>query len=131
MTNSYGFYHPASTQATNVYAFRGEVAVSGTARWNLYMSGTAPNYLNSNLVIGGTAFDSTGVAVLTMTNSTAPAAGVANTVAFYSSDDAAGHTVPSFYCEGTNVVATGQADTTSSVRVKMRIQGTVYTFLCI
>ena len=56
---------------------------------------------------------------------------IADTVCFYSSDDAAGHTIPSFQCEGTNVVATGQADSVSSVRVKMRINGTVRTFLCI
>lgn len=61
----------------------------------------------------------------------ATGAAVADTVHFYSSDDAAGHTIPSFYCEGTNVVATGQADSASSVRVKMRINGTVRTFLCI
>ena len=132
VTAQYGFIVESTVVgATSNFAFHGNLAVSGTANWNVYIAGTAPNYLASNLVIGGTAFDSTGVAVLTMTNSTAPAGGTANTVAFYSTDDAAGHTIPSFYCEGTNVVATGQADTTSSVRVKMRIQGTVYTFLCI
>lgn len=63
-------------------------------------------------------------------NGASPSA-TADTVWMYSSDDAAGHTIPSFYCEGTNVVATGQADSASSVRVKMRINGTVRTFLCI
>jgi hypothetical protein len=68
---------------------------------------------------------------LSVATGTAPTTGPADTVQFYSSDDAAGHTVPSFFCEGTNVVATGQADSASSVRVKMRINGTVRTFLCI
>lgn len=59
------------------------------------------------------------------------AAGVADEVLFYSSDNSAGHTIPSFYTEGTEVLATGQADSASSVRVKMRINGTVVTLLAI
>jgi hypothetical protein len=50
-------------------------------------------------------------------------------VQFYSIDDVADHTIPAFYCEGTNVLATGQADSVSSVRVKMRINGTTVTLL--
>lgn len=84
-----------------------------------------------NLGVGNTAFDASAVNVLTMANGTAPSGGVADTVQFYSSDNAAGNTIPSFYCEGTDVVATGQSDSASSVRVKMRINGTVRTFLCI
>lgn len=59
------------------------------------------------------------------------AGGVADAVKIYSTDDAAGHTIPSFYCEGSNVLATGQADSVSSTRVKMRINGTVVTLLAI
>jgi len=131
ITRATSFYAPANTVGTTRYGFRGLLASDSTNAWNLFMDGTAPNHVEGNLVIGGTAFDSTGTQTLTVTTGTAPAAGVADTVAFYSSDDAAGHTVPSFYCEGTNVVATGQADSASSVRVKMRINGTVRTFLCI
>ena len=131
ITRATSFYAPANTVGTTRYGFRGLLASDGTNAWNLFMDGTAPNHVEGNLVIGGTAFDSTGTQTLTITTGTAPAAGVADTVAVYSSDDAAGHTVPSFYCEGTNVVATGQADSVSSVRVKMRINGTVRTFLCI
>jgi hypothetical protein len=39
------------TGATNNYGFRGQIA-SGTNRWNLYMDGTADNYLNGVLAIG-------------------------------------------------------------------------------
>ena len=60
-----------------------------------------------------------------------PNAGTADAVVVYSIDDAAGHTIPGFYCEGTNVLATGQADSASSVRVKMRINGTTVTLLAI
>jgi hypothetical protein len=87
--------------------------------------------ISGNFGIGGSTFGTNAAGVFSIKNGTAPTTGPADTVQFYSSDDAAGHTVPSFYCEGTNVVATGQADSVSSVRVKMRINGTVYTFLCI
>jgi hypothetical protein len=104
---------------------------SGTGKHNLYIDGTADNYLNGNVGIGTTTFGTSAAQVLAIETGTAPSTGPADTVQFYSSDDAAGHTVPSFFCEGTNVVATGQADSASSVRVKMRINGTVRTFLCI
>jgi hypothetical protein len=39
---------------TNTYAFQGAIATSGTTRYNLYMSGTAQNYLAGNLGIGVT-----------------------------------------------------------------------------
>jgi hypothetical protein len=50
--NQYGF-HAASSLigATNNYGFYGNIA-SGTGRWNLYMAGTADNYLAGNLGIG-------------------------------------------------------------------------------
>ena len=87
---------------------------------------------STNLLIG-TAVTEDGTATRTITVQTGaePAAGAADGVQIYSIDDAAGHTIPAFYCEGTNVVATGQGDSASSVRVKMRINGTTHTFLCI
>lgn len=87
--------------------------------------------VNNNVGIGHTTFGTNAVGVVSVKNLTAPTTGPADTVQFYSSDDTAGNTVPSFFCEGTGVVATGQADSASSVRVKMRINGTVRTFLCI
>lgn len=84
-----------------------------------------------NVGIGTTTFGTSAAKVLGVKTGTAPTTGPADTVQFYSSDDAAGHTIPSFFCEGTNVIATGQADSVSSVRVKMRINGTVVTLLAI
>lgn len=104
---------------------------AGSNKWGLFFTGTAKNHLKGGLVIGGTAVDGTGTQILTMTSGTAPNAGVADAVQFYSSDNSAGNTIPSFYCEGTEVIATGQADSVSSVRVKMRINGTVVTLLAI
>jgi hypothetical protein len=41
------------TGATNNYGFQGSIP-SGTGRWNLYMSGTAINYINASLLLGST-----------------------------------------------------------------------------
>jgi len=54
VTNQVGFYvNSGLTGATNNYAFRSDVAAA-TGRWNLYMGGTADNYLAGNLWIGTT-----------------------------------------------------------------------------
>ena len=109
-------------------AFRSQMT-AGTGKWGIFASGTATNHMKGGLVIGGTSVNSTGTQVLTMTTGTAPNAGVTDAVQFYSSDNSAGNTIPSFYCEGSEVLATGQSDATSTRRVKMRINGTVVTLL--
>jgi hypothetical protein len=54
VTNQYGFVAASSlTGATNNYGFFGNIA-SGTNRWNLYMGGTANNYMAGSLGIGQT-----------------------------------------------------------------------------
>ena len=85
----------------------------------------------SNLGIGTTSFGTSASIVLGIKTGTAPSTGPADTVQFYSSDNSGGHTIPSFFCEGTEVIATGQADSASSVRIKMRINGTIVTILCV
>lgn len=56
------FHVPSSlTGATVNYGFYGNLAASGTARWNVYMAGTAPNAF-----AGTTRFGSTTVAVNTV-----------------------------------------------------------------
>jgi hypothetical protein len=55
ITNQYGFSATSGlTGATNNYAFTGNIA-SGTGRYNLYMAGTADNYLGGRLGIGTTS----------------------------------------------------------------------------
>ena len=55
ITNQYGFMAQAGlVGATNNYGFYGNIA-SGTGRWNLYMNGTADNYLAGSLGIGITS----------------------------------------------------------------------------
>lgn len=54
VTNQYGFIVLSTlTGATNNYAFRSQIP-SGTNRWNLFMDGTAQNYLAGALSIGVT-----------------------------------------------------------------------------
>ena len=51
VNNQYGFFvHSTTTGATNNFAFYSDIA-SGTGRWNLYMNGTATNFLAGNLYI--------------------------------------------------------------------------------
>lgn len=59
VTNQIGFNVGSSlTGATNNYGFYGAIA-SGTGRYNLYMAGTADNYLAGSLGIGTTAIGGT------------------------------------------------------------------------
>jgi hypothetical protein len=52
VTTQHGYYVASSlTGATNNYAFTGLLA-SGTGRYNLYMNGTAQNYIAGNVGIG-------------------------------------------------------------------------------
>ena len=54
VTNQYGFSAESTlTGATNNYGFYGGIA-AGTNRWNIYMAGTANNYLAGSLGIGST-----------------------------------------------------------------------------
>lgn len=53
ITNQYGFLAESNlTNATNNFGFYGGLA-SGTGRYNLYMAGTADNYLGGNLQVAG------------------------------------------------------------------------------
>ena len=53
ITDFVGFNASDYSVATNTFGFRGNI-VSGTNKWNLFMSGTAANHLQGNLLIGGT-----------------------------------------------------------------------------
>ena len=54
VTSQIGFYVNANlTGATSNFGFRGDIA-SGTNRWNIYMAGTANNYLAGDTSIGTT-----------------------------------------------------------------------------
>ena len=72
VTNQSGFFVDNSLiGATNNYGFFGNIP-SAANRWNLYMNGTADNYMNGNLGIGtnapGVKLEVAGAAKLTGTN---------------------------------------------------------------
>jgi len=54
ITNFYGFAQDDVTTATAVYGYLGSVT-SGSGKWNLYMSGTAANYMNGKTRVGTSA----------------------------------------------------------------------------
>lgn len=59
ITNQYGFYATAGmTGAANNYGFFGAIP-SGSNRWNLYMSGTALNYVAGRFLFGTLTDDAT------------------------------------------------------------------------
>lgn len=64
ITKAVGFQAQSTTVGAANYGFEGLLAVSGTARYNLYMSGTAPNHLAGQLFAGHTASVTTGQANL-------------------------------------------------------------------
>ena len=57
VTNLFGFrVNSTNAIAANNYAFYGDIA-SGSGRWNIYMNGTANNYLNGALLVGNSVDD--------------------------------------------------------------------------
>jgi hypothetical protein len=116
-------HRPSGTAAASAFSWHGGIGTNTAER--MHLDG------NGNLGLGTSSFGTNAVTVFGIKTGTAPTTGPADTVQFYSSDNSAGNTIPSFYCEGSEVIATGQADSASSVRVKMRINGTVVTLLAI
>jgi hypothetical protein len=68
ISNQFGFNAESTlgtagaATVTNAYGFYGNIAAA-TNRWNLYMGGTALNYMAGNLGIGATATTSTGISL--------------------------------------------------------------------
>ena len=54
LMTSFRSYDKASTSIATVYAFEGrQTAREGVSRWNLFMQGSAPNYMRGQTLIGG------------------------------------------------------------------------------
>ena len=63
ITNLFGFVASSTLiSATNNYGFYGNLA-AGTGRWNIYMNGTADNYLAGSLGIGTTTLNNSALRV--------------------------------------------------------------------
>jgi len=125
----YGYHVGSGLTGANMnYAFVSDLAKSGTARWNIFMTGDAPNFMAGNLAIGGTAFGTNAARVLSIATGTAPTTGPADSIQLYSTDLSAGNTMLSLFTEGTCVNAnTGTTNLAS--RIAVRINGTVYYLL--
>ena len=55
VTSQSAFFADATlTGATLNYGFSGYLPLNGTANWNAYMGGTAPNYFNGDVLVGTT-----------------------------------------------------------------------------
>jgi hypothetical protein len=79
VTNQNGFFAPAGlTGATNNYGFRGVIAAA-TGRYNLYMNGTADNYLAGSLGIGVTGLTATNLYISKNVTGATVAYGILNT----------------------------------------------------
>jgi hypothetical protein len=123
---SYYGFAVNNTTLSDVYSFRSSVA-SGSNRWNLFMEGTAPNYLRGNLAIGNyTAFHSSGDSVLGIANGVEPTAAAPDAVQLYSYGESAGNTLLGLRTQG-NAVTTESLAADRSLRV--RINGTTYKLL--
>ena len=126
-----------AAQISAVGAVSLKLRTNSNDRWTINSSGHLLGATDNSYDIGAAGatrprtgyFGTSLLAPFLRTDNAATGAAVNDTVQFYGTDDAAGHTIPSFYCEGTNVLATGQADSASSVRVKIRVNGTVVTLL--
>lgn len=106
-------------------------SVTLTSPYAIHVDAGRSRFDDSVLIGATTVGTNSPTNLLVVASGTVPTSSPADSVTFYSTDNSAGNTIPSFYCEGTEVIATGQADSASSVRVRMRINGTVATFLCI
>lgn len=80
ITNQTGFLVLPINQGTNVHAFRGQVS-GGSGRWNLFMDGTAANFLGGNLIVnapvgfgasGSPSYGTSGQALLSSGSGAAP-----------------------------------------------------------
>ena len=78
VTNQYGFHvQAAMTGGANNYAFRGALAAASTS-WNLYMDGTAKNYLAGRTLVGTSTENTSGAKLQTSDGITFPATAVAS-----------------------------------------------------
>ena len=106
-------------------------SVTLTSPYSIFVDAGISRF-DGSILIGVTAVGTgSPTNVLVVASGTVPTSSPADSITLYSTDISAGNTEPSFYCEGTAVLATAQADSVSSVRVKMRINGTEVTILCI
>ena len=93
ITNHIGFSasNISAANVTNAFAFQGGMA-SGTGRWNLYMNGTANNYMAGRLGIGSTSLTDINLRIAgNLSGSVGPSAVLADGTISSTSTTAAGY----------------------------------------
>jgi hypothetical protein len=84
VTNQYGYFADSSmTGATNNFGFYGNIP-SGSNRWNIYMNGTANNYLAGALGIGTTSLGNATIRIGKLGTGAINAFGIDNQTIFQS-----------------------------------------------
>lgn len=101
--------------STNNIGIRSQVASSATGGYNLYISGTADNYLNGNLGIGTTTFGTSATKTLALFNGTVPSTSPADMIQLFSVDLSAGNATLGLRTETEVVTEVVVSDRTLSV----------------
>ena len=128
ITNHYGFYCSSLTGATNNYGFYGAIASASNA-WNLYMTGSASNYLNGKLLIGTTTDNSAGV--LQVNGAIAPTTNNANAIGSATYQFSNIYSVLGTFSGAVSVGNATNASTNNAVttKIKLVVSGTTYYLL--
>jgi hypothetical protein len=95
---------------------------SGTGKYNLYITGTANNYINGNIGVGTTTFGTSATNTIALLNGTAPSTSPADTVQLFSVDLSAGNATLGLRTETAVVTEAVVSDRPLSVQ----INGTTY-----
>lgn len=115
-----------TTNLSNVFGVRSNLPNSNN-RWNVFCSGTAPNYMRGNLHIGHfEAVHPVATGTLGLATGTEPANFMSNSVQLYSIEDSPGNTMLGLRTQG-NQPATESLSADRSVKV--RINGVTYKLL--
>jgi len=111
LTSQSGFSASSNmTGATNNFGFSGNI-VAGTTNWNLYMTGTAKNYLAGNLLLGsntdgGQQLQVTGTSIYTGTRTFTVPDNVAASVPTIASATTIAPTTPILFVSGVTSIST-------------------------
>lgn len=113
VTAQYGFFADASlTGAASNYGYYGNLS-SGSGVWNLYMSGTADNYMAGNLLLGsstdsgnGQILQVTGTSLFTNTRTLTVPDNVAASIPTIASATTIAPTTPILFVSGVTSIAT-------------------------
>lgn len=124
---AFGGTGSTTTFTTGSVVFAGASGVYSQDNAGLFYDPT-----NNNLGLNVNTFGTNAAGVFALgTGATEVSAAVADTVQLYSVDLTAGNTTLGIFTEGTWALLTGQADSASATRVKIRVNGTTVELLAV